>query len=114
MPARRFRIAPVGHALACGEQRDVLRADGDAHALADDRGAARPRARRPPTADRRDAALDAATSPSTIVSTPTKRATSSEAGAQKTRAVSSSWRIAPAEQHGHAIGERLRLARGRG
>ena len=37
----------------------------------------------------------ASTRPSTIVSTPTKRATSSEAGAQKTRDVSSNWRMRP-------------------
>src|SRR5207245_547139 len=35
------------------------------------------------------------TRPVTIVSTPTKRATSSDAGAWNTRAVSSSWRIRP-------------------
>ncbi len=76
--------------LARQHERHVLGADGQAHSGADlgRRGRLQ---RRPATSTRVTPASRPMTHPVTIVSTPTKRATSSEAGAWNTRAVSSSW-----------------------
>ena len=93
----RQRVAGAGATIdvARAGQDHVLRADGDAHTGPRLGGSPPPRSVRPPTSTRVTPAARSTTRPLTIVSIPTKRATSSDTGAWKTRAAASTCWIRP-------------------